>query len=109
MATDQRFVDYIVDQLSGTEGIGTRKMFGEYALYCGGKVVALICDNQVFVKKTAEGEAFIGSENCVDGFAYPGAKPSFLITEELDDQTWLSTLIQLTAEALPEPKPKKKK
>jgi len=25
-------------------------MFGEYALYCGDKVVALVCDDQLFVK-----------------------------------------------------------
>jgi hypothetical protein len=25
---------------------------GEYAIYCNGKVVALVCDNQLFVKPT---------------------------------------------------------
>jgi TfoX/Sxy family transcriptional regulator of competence genes len=30
--------------------ISYRYMFGEYAIYCDGKVVALVCDNQLFVK-----------------------------------------------------------
>ena len=35
-------------------------MFGEYALYIDEKVVALICDNQVFVKPTAAGLEVLG-------------------------------------------------
>ena len=50
MASDQEFVDFLVDQMQGVGGITFRKMFGEYAIYCNGKVVALICDNQFFVK-----------------------------------------------------------
>lgn len=66
MATDHHFVEYVLDQLARVDHISVRKMFGEYALYCEGKVVALICDNQVFVKKTKEGQTFIGDECCVD-------------------------------------------
>jgi len=43
----------------------------------------------------------------VEASPYPGAKPYFLIGEQLDDQQWLSNLIQLTASELPAPKPKK--
>ncbi len=35
-------------------------MFGEYALYCDQRVVALICDDQVFVKITDPGKAYVG-------------------------------------------------
>ena len=49
MATDQGFVDYVCDQLHGAGAIGCSRMFGEYALYCDGKVVALPCDNQFFL------------------------------------------------------------
>jgi TfoX/Sxy family transcriptional regulator of competence genes len=34
-------------------------MFGEYAIYCNEKVVALVCDNQVFVKPTAAGRLLV--------------------------------------------------
>jgi TfoX/Sxy family transcriptional regulator of competence genes len=107
VATDQRTVDFLVEQLS-TLGVSARKMFGEYALYCHGKTVALVCDDQLFVKPTAPGRAFIG--DVVEAPPYPGAKPSLLIDPDLwDDGDWLCQLIQITADALPMPKPKRPK
>ena len=107
MASDQSTVDFIADQMQSAGVITSRKMFGEYALYAGGKVVALICDNRLFVKPTEGGRSYIG--DVVEAPAYPGAKPSFLIEDRIDDREWLSELIRITAEELPLPKPKKKK
>jgi TfoX/Sxy family transcriptional regulator of competence genes len=82
-------------------------MFGEYALYCDEKVVALVCDDQLFVKITPAGRALVG-QRYEEGTAYPGAKPSMLIgAEEIDDAERLCELIRLTADALPAPKPKR--
>ena len=82
-------------------------MFGEYALYCGGKVVALVCDDTLFVKITDAGRDFVG-EQYAEGEAYPGAKPSMLIDGDLiEDREWLAELIEMTAAHLPAPKPKK--
>ena len=75
MASDLEFVEFVVDQIKGAGVISFRKMFGEYAIYCEGKVVLLICDNQVFVKPTEAGKSFIG--DVVEAPPYPGAKPSF--------------------------------
>jgi len=77
MASKQILVDYITDQLSAVNNIRTRKMFGEYALYCNNKVVALICNNRLYVKITVEGKKFIGDEY-LEGYAYEGAKASIL-------------------------------
>lgn len=107
MASDESFVTFIVDQIAGAGAISSRKMFGEYAIYCDSKVVALVCDNQLFVKRTDAGRAFIGA--VVEAPPYPGAKPSFLIEDKLDDREWVSQLIRLTANEIPAPKPKKKK
>jgi TfoX/Sxy family transcriptional regulator of competence genes len=107
MASTQDFVDYILEQIENAGVITYRKMFGEYALYCGRKVVALVCDNQLFIKPTAGGKAFIG--NVTEAPAYPGAKMSYLIEDNLDNSEWISELIRITASELPEPKPKKKK
>ena len=106
MASDLDFVEFVVDQIENAGVIAYRKMFGEYALYCEGKVVALICDNQLFVKPTKAGKSFIG--DVVEAPPYPGAKPSFLIEEQIDDRDWISNLVRLTERELPEPKPKKK-
>lgn len=105
MASDENFVKFIVEQMQGVGEIRYRKMFGEYTIYCEGKVVALICDNQLFVKPTKAGREFIG--DVVEAPAYQGAKMSFLIEDRFEDQDWLSELIRLTEQELPAPKPKK--
>lgn len=55
MASDAHFVDYVLEQMQGAGALDHRKMFGEYAIYSNQKVVALVCDNQLFVKITAQG------------------------------------------------------
>lgn len=107
MASDQDFVDFIVDQLENAGDITSRKMFGEYAIYCDGKVIALVCDNQLFVKPTEAGRSFIGE--VVEAPPYPGAKMSFLIEDGFENRDWISNLVRVTAKELPEPKSKKKK
>ena len=107
MSSDQSFVDFIVDQIEDAGIITFRKMFGEYAIYNNGKVVALVCDNRLFIKQTVGGRSFIG--DVVEAPAYPGAKMSFLIEDKIEDREWISNLIRITARELPEPKPKKKK
>jgi DNA transformation protein and related proteins len=107
MASDLSFVEYVRDQINGAGQISFKKMFGEYAIYYDEKVIALVCNNQLFIKPTAGGRSMLGS--VVEAPPYPGAKPHFLIGEQLDDQQWLTNLIQLTASEVPAPKPKKAK
>ncbi len=108
MATKASTIEYLVDQLSLLSTVSTRKMFGEYALYCDGKVVGLVCDNQLFIKITESGKALLG-EYYEEGEPYPGAKPYMRIDEgRIEDQRWLCMLVQVTADSVPIPKPKKK-
>jgi TfoX/Sxy family transcriptional regulator of competence genes len=107
MASDQRFVDFIIDQVNSSGRVTYKKMFGEYGLYFDIKLFALVCDNKLFIKPTSAGRAFI--DNVVEAPPYPGAKNSFLIEDKLEDSDWLNELIRLTVEELPEPKPKPKK
>ena len=102
MATRRETVDHIVEQATGARPVSARKMFGEYALYIDGKLVALICDDQLFVKPTDAGRAFIGE--AVEAPPYAGAKPSFLVAgDRLEDGDWLAELMRRTAEDLPVP------
>ena len=105
MASDIGFVEYVVDQMRDAGTISQRKMFGEYAVYCDGKVVALVTDDALFVKPTDAGRAFIGQPAEVP--PYPGAQPYFAIEDKLDDQRWVSALIRATTDELPAPKHKK--
>jgi TfoX/Sxy family transcriptional regulator of competence genes len=107
LATNKEFADFITEQIENAGTITYKKMFGEYALYSDGKVVAFLCDNQLFVKPTESGKTFIGE--ITEAPPYPGAKMYFLIEDKVDDRDWLSELIRITARELPEPKLKKKK
>ena len=102
MATDKEFIDFLVDQMSDAGTVASRKMFGEYALYCDNKVVALVCDNQLFVKPTDKGRSYIG--DVIEAPPYPGAKMYFLVEDKFEDRDWICGLIRMTARELPDPK-----
>ena len=106
MASRPEFVQYAADQLSGAGAITYRKMFGEYGVYCDGKIFALICDDQLFVKITEAGKRLAPHLETVP--PYEGAKPYFLV-EEIDDREFLTEFVRETCKELPMPKPKKKK
>lgn len=107
MASNQNFVDFVLEQIENAGEITAKKMFGEYGIYADGKLFGLICDNKLFVKPTQAGREFIG--NVVEAPPYKGAKPSFLIEDKIEDRAWLSELVRISVEELPMPIPKKKK
>ena len=110
MATTPDTVIYLLDQLTqlGTR-VRTRKMFGEYAMCCDEKVVALICDNQLFLKITPASTLYLGEKSKL-GSPYPGAKDHHLIGGEIiENKDAFASLIIATAESLPRPIPKKLK
>ena len=104
MATDTDFADYVREQARGAGDVALKKMFGEYAVYVDGLVVALACDNQLFLKPTPATAARLATAPMAP--PYPGAKPHAVIDEWLDDPEALAALLRDTAKALPPPKPK---
>lgn len=107
MASNQKFVDFVIEQIENAGEITAKKMFGEYGIYSDGKIFGVICDNKLFIRPTKSGREFIG--NVIEAPAYPGAKPSFLIEDKIEDREWLSELVRISVKELPEPKPKRKK
>lgn len=105
MATHQDFVEYVHSQSGLGDALSWRKMFGEYALYVDGKVVAFACGDQLFLKPTAHGRSLL--RTVAEHPPYPGARLHFRIDEALDDRELLRRLLLATAEALPLPKPGK--
>ncbi len=104
MATDQDLVDYIRSQSGLGEQLTYKKMFGEYALYLNGKVIAFACDNQLYLKPTDAGRSLLKTVS--EHPPYPGAKLYFRIDDEIEDRDALRSLLRATADALPLPKPK---
>jgi TfoX/Sxy family transcriptional regulator of competence genes len=107
MASQQSTVDFLVDQMAAAGTLAARKMFGEYAIYCDGKMFALVCGDQLFIKPVAASRAWIGEPQQAQ--PYPQAKPWFLIPGEMwDEREWLTELARRTAAELPLPAPQKK-
>lgn len=107
MATDADFVDYIAGQADLGGRLTHKKMFGEYALYLDGKVVAFVCDNSLFIKPTAAAEQL--APDLPQRPPYPVAKPYPVADELLDDSEALQRLLIRTAALLPVPRPRTKK
>ncbi len=82
MSTTRGFMEYVIDQASGAGDIRTRAMFGEYALYCNEVVVALICNDAVYMKINENTTQFLG-DDYIKGKAYPGSKDFYEIQEDI--------------------------
>lgn len=106
MATQAQTIDHLLKTLAPLP-LSARKMFGEYALYLDGKVVALVCDDQLFLKPIPG--ATVSLPGCPTGSPYPGAKLHLLVTDALDDPGPVIAALRAVAADLPSPKPKKPK
>ena len=104
MASNADFVQYIADQCSGAGDIVAKKMFGDYGIYCNGKIFGLICDDHFYLKPTDEVQPLLHKIDMRP--PYEGAKPYFYIAD-VDDYDYLSALVRETCRHLPEPKKKK--
>lgn len=106
MASTQEYRDYILDQLTGLEGISCQAMMGEYLLYCQGKLVGGIYDNRLLVKPTASAVRLL--PDAPRELPYEGAKEMLLVRDP-ENRELLTELIQALYEELPASKPKRAK
>lgn len=105
MASSEGYVRYVCEQIDGAGQIRTRKMFGEYCVYCDEKPVGCICDDVFYLKPTQGGEALLTHPRREPPYA--GAKPC-LVVEDLENREHMATLVATTCRELPPPKPKRK-
>lgn len=103
MSSKPEFVEYVAEQCRGAGEITAKKMFGDYGLYCNGKIFALICDDELFIKITSKVKEKYPELS--EKPPYDGAKNYFLI-EDVDNAELLTKIVTITYDALPEPKPK---
>ena len=97
MASHPDFVAYVTEQLREAGVIRSRKMFGEYGLYCDGVFFAVICDDQLFIKITPQAQAAF--PDLPKAPPYAGAKDAFLV-EDVEDREQMTRLTRITFEAL---------
>ena len=74
MSSDRKTVDFIIEQIVGAGVVSARPMFGEYGVYYDGKMVAIVADDQLFLRPTSGGRAFAVEAEGVS--PYPGAQES---------------------------------
>jgi TfoX/Sxy family transcriptional regulator of competence genes len=107
MGSRQETVDYLLEQLSRIDEIRARRMFGEFGIYAGDKFVAVLCDDELFIKATAGGRRFF--PDCDERAPFPGAKPwLFVPGERWEEQLWLCQFVEITARELLPVQPKKR-
>ena len=89
---------YIIEQCSDASIITTKKMMGDYCIYCDGVLFGLICDNVLYLKVTEEVRVML--HKVILCPPYNGAKDYFLIND-VDDKDYLSVIVQSTVANLP--------
>ena len=104
MASSKDFVQFVTEQCGGAGEITARKMFGDYGIYCDGKIFGLICDDCFYIKPTEAGKALLREVDMRP--PYQGAKDHFFIAD-VDDRDYLAALVSATCKSLPEPKKRK--
>jgi TfoX/Sxy family transcriptional regulator of competence genes len=100
MATQQATIDFLLEKLREPKRFSARAMFGEYALYAEGRVVALVCDDRLYVKILPASQAL--ESLCEQGHPYPGAKLHYIVEEgQLTSLPNLASILFALAESLP--------
>ena len=98
MPSTVSFLHFVLDQLSGVDGVTWRPMMGEFILYVNGRVFGGVYDDRLLVKPVPAVLALLP-----DGKRekpYEGAK-EMLLVENTDDRDFLSALVRAAEPELP--------
>ena len=101
MASSKEYLEFILEQLSGLDGISFRPMMGEYILYYRGRIFGGIYDDRLLVKPVPSALSIMPSARCE--LPYDGAK-EMLLVDEVEDKAFLKDLIERMYSELPTPK-----
>lgn len=104
MASRKVYLGFILEQLSGLDGITYRAMMGEYILYYREKIVGGIYDDRLLVKPVKSAVALM--PNATYELPYEGAK-EMLFVNNVDNREFLEKLFSAMYDELPMPKKKK--
>ena len=100
MASTKEYLNYVLEQLAGLDGIAYRAMMGEYILYYRGKIIGGVYDNRLLLKPAPSARLML--PDAPMEAPYPGAKEMLLA--DADDRGLLASLLPKLCAELPEPK-----
>jgi TfoX/Sxy family transcriptional regulator of competence genes len=101
MASSKEYLDFVLEQLSGLDGVSFKPMMGEYLLYDRGKLFGGIYDDRFLVKPTAAASRLMPDASLE--LPYEGAKPMLLV-DNVDDKDFLTRLFEEIYPEIPTPK-----
>ena len=105
MASSKEYLNFIIDQLSGLNGISHRAMMGEYIIYYNGKIVGGIYDDRFLVKSVKAAMTVLPDAKME--LPYEGGK-EMLLVEDVDNREFLQDLLLAMYEEHPAVKKKRK-
>ena len=103
MASSSEYLEFILEQLSGAEGVSSRAMMGEYIIYIRGRIAGGVYDDRFLVKNTAAARRLLPDAPLEE--PYPGAKPMLLV-QDIDNKALMAELLEAMYPELPEPRKK---
>ena len=101
MASSKEYLTFVLDQLSGLDGITYRAMMGEFILYYRGRVAGGIYDDRLLVKPVPAALSLM--PDAPRELPYEGAK-EMLLVENVDDADFLKSLFRAMYDELPPPR-----
>ena len=101
MASSKEYLDFILDQLSGLDGVSYRAMMGEYIIYFRGRIPGGIYDDRFLVKPVPAALALL--PDAEREIPYEGGK-EMLLVDNVDDRFFLQELLEAMYDELPAPK-----
>ena len=105
MASTKEYRDYVLEQLSGLEGVKTRPMMGEYIIYYMGKVIGGVYDDRFLVKRTPSAEKILSGAPLE--LPYEGGS-KMLLVEDIENRELTEKLFYAMIDELPTTIKKKK-
>ena len=104
MASSKEYLEFILDQLSGLDGVTYRAMMGEYIIYYRGKAVGGIYDDRFLVKPVKAAVTMMPDAD--RELPYEGAK-EMLLVDDVEIREFLGRLLEAMFDERPAPKKKK--
>ena len=103
MASSKEYLNFILYQLSGLDGISYRTMMGEYIIYYNGIIVGGIYDDRLLIKPVKAAVEMLPDAKME--LPYEGGK-EMLLVEDVDNRELLQEMLQSMYEELPAVKKK---
>ena len=104
MTSSKKYLEYIMEQLSGLDDVSYRAMMGEYIIYYRGKIVGGIYDDRFLIKPVKTAVEMMPDADME--LPYEGTK-EMLLVEDVENREFLKELFEAMYDELPARKKRK--